>query len=290
MRMRSLLFVPGDSEKKFAKARDLGADVLILDLEDSVAPSMKDEARTLVSGWLDLASEIASALFVRINPLDTGLTLTDLAAVVKPGLAGLLIPKANGAADIDRIGHYLDALEIKAGIEPGVVKIAVVATETPEAMFNLGSYNPANSRLVALTWGAEDLAAAIGATDNKEDNGEWTFPYQNARVQCLYAASAAGIAPLDTLYSDFRDLEGLERDCIRARRDGFTGRIAIHPAQVETINRCFSPSAEQIAEARKIVDAFAANPDAGTLGIDGKMFDIPHLKAAQKTLAAAGEI
>lgn len=290
MRLRSLLFVPGDSEKKFAKARDLGADVLILDLEDSVAPSMKDEARTLVSGWLEHANDIASSLFVRINPLDTGLTLTDLAAVVKPGLAGLLIPKANGAADIDRIGHYLDALETKAGIELGVLKIAVVATETPEAMFNLGSYNPANSRLVALTWGAEDLAAAIGATDNKEDSGEWTFPYQNARAQCLYAASAAGIAPLDTLYSDFRDLEGLERDCIRARRDGFTGRIAIHPAQIETINRCFSPSPEQIAEARKIVDAFAANPDAGTLGIDGKMFDIPHLKAAQKTLAAAGEI
>jgi len=289
MRLRSLLFVPGDSDKKFAKARESGADVLILDLEDSVAPSMKDTAREMVQGWLDQAGEVEPALFVRINPLDTGLTLADLSAVVRPGLAGILVPKANGAHDIERIGHYLDALEQRSGIAQGTVKIAVVSTETPAAMFALGSYQQAGERLVGLTWGAEDLGAAIGITDNKEPDGSWTFPYQVARAQCLFAAAAAGVAPLDTLYANFKDPEGLEADCRRARRDGFTGRVAIHPAQVETINRCFSPSEEEVAFARRVVDAFAANPDAGTLGIDGKMVDIPHLVAARKTLAAAGE-
>jgi citrate lyase subunit beta/citryl-CoA lyase len=289
MRLRSLLFVPGDSDRKFAKGRDVGADVLIGDLEDSVAPSMKTEAREMVASWLDDRSPRDWAFFVRVNPFDTGLTLRDLAAVVKPGLDGLLIAKANGAADIARIGHYLDALEEKAGIAIGTVRLAVVATETPAAMFALGSYAPAHPRLVGLTWGAEDLAAAIGAMGNKEDDGSWTTPYAQARNLCLYAASNAGVAPIDTLYADFRDIEGLERDCRRARRDGFTGRIAIHPDQVATINYCFSPSDEQIAEARKIVAAFVAQPEAGTLGIDGKMYDIPHLKAAQRTLAAAGD-
>lgn len=286
MRLRSLLFIPGDSERKFAKARDIGADVLILDLEDAVAPSKKAEARAIVARLLDDHSARDWAFFVRVNPFDTGLTLGDLAAVVKPGLDGVLIPKTNGAADIVQIGHYLDALEEKAGMAIGTVKIAVVATETPAAMFSLGSYAPAHPRLVGLTWGAEDLAAAIGATSNKEDDGRWTDPYRQARSLCLYAAAAAGVAPLDTLFVDFRDTKGLEHDCRRARRDGFTGRIAIHPDQVATINRCFSPSAEEVTEARKIVAAFAAQPDAGTLGIDGKMYDIPHLKAAQRTLAA----
>ena len=284
-----MLFVPGDSERKFAKARTIGADVLILDLEDSVAPSMKAAARAAVAAALEDTAPRDWSFFVRINPFDTGLTLGDLAAVVKPGLDGLLIPKANGASDIDRIGHYLDALEEKSGMDVGTVKIAVVATETPAAMFNLGSYAPAHPRLVGLTWGAEDLSAAIGATNNKDADGNWTEPYVQARNLCLYAASNAGVAPLDTLFADFRDAEGLERDCRRARRDGFTGRIAIHPDQVATINRCFSPSEEQIVEARKIVAAFAAQPDAGTLGIDGKMYDIPHLKAAQRTLAAIGD-
>lgn len=289
MKMRSLLFVPGDSEKKFAKARDIGADVLILDLEDAVAPSMKDEARGIVSGWLDQASDVEAALFVRINPLDTGLTLADLAAVVRPGLAGVVVPKANGGHDIARIDNYLSALEQKAAMAAGTVKIMVVCTETPAAMFALGTYQGASERLVGLTWGAEDLGAAIGITDNKEADGSWTFPYQVARAQCLFAAAAAGVAPVDTLYANFKDPEGLEADCGRARRDGFTGRIAIHPAQVETINRCFSPSEEEVAFARRVVDLFAANPGVGTLGLDGKMLDIPHLKAAQKVLAAAGE-
>ena len=288
MRLRSLLFVPGDSERKFAKAQGVGADVLILDLEDAVAPSMKDAARSHVAALLEERSPRDWSFFVRINPFDTGLTLADLAAVVKPGLDGLLVPKANGAEDIVRVGHYLDALEQRSGMTIGTVKIAVVATETPAAMFALGSYAPAHPRLAGLTWGAEDLAAAIGATGNKETNGEWTRPYQQARSLCLYAAANAGVAPIDTLYADYRDPEGLELDCRRARRDGFTGRIAIHPDQIETINRCFSPSAEELGEARKIVAAFAAQPDAGTIGIDGKMFDIPHLKAARRTLAAFG--
>lgn len=286
MRLRSLLFVPGDSERKFAKAQASGADALILDLEDSVALSKKAEARAHVAALID-TSPRPWRFFVRPNPFDTGLTADDLAAVVKPGLDGLLIPKADGAHDIVRVGEMLDTLEAAAGMAAGSVKIAVVATETPTAVFNLGSYTPAHPRLVGLTWGAEDLAAAVGATANRDAQGAWTFPYQIVRTQCLFAAAAAGVAPLDTLYADFRNLEGLAEDCRLARRDGFTGRLAIHPDQVAIINDCFSPSAEDVAHARRVVEAFAAQPDAGTLGIDGKMYDLPHLKAAQRTLAAA---
>lgn len=289
MRLRSLLFVPGDSEKKFARASQGNADVLILDLEDSVAPAIKPQARETVAGWLAGAQKLGAALFVRPNPLDSGLIDDDLAAVVRPGLAGLLVPKANGAEDIAEIARKLDRLEAAAGMAAGTVKIAVVSTETPLAMFNLQSYTPPHPRLVGLTWGAEDLGAAIGATDNKEPDGSWTFPYQVARAQCLFASASAGVVPIDTLYANFRDPEGLEADCRKARRDGFLGRIAIHPDQVDIINRCFSPSEEEVAQARRIVDAFTANPELGTIGIDGKMYDIPHLKAAHKTLAAAGE-
>jgi citrate lyase subunit beta / citryl-CoA lyase len=286
MRLRSLLFVPGDSERKFARGRESGADALILDLEDAVAPLQKAAARDLVGHLLDRETSRPWAFFVRVNALDTGLTLDDMAAVVKPGLDGLLIPKADGAADILRIAHYLDALEVRAGMERGSVRLAVVCTETPKAMFNLGSYAPAHPRLAALTWGAEDLSAAIGGTGNKENDGSWTMPYQVARTLCLFAAAAAEAAPIDTLFANFKDPEGLERDCRRSRRDGFTGRVAIHPDQVGIINQCYAPSEAEIAEARKIVAAFEANPGAGTLGIDGKMYDIPHLKAAHKTLAS----
>jgi citrate lyase subunit beta/citryl-CoA lyase len=288
MKLRSMLFVPGDSEKKFAKAAGTGADALILDLEDAVAPSQKAEARAIVGRLLDDRAPRDWLFFVRINPLGTGLTDDDLAAVVKPGLDGILLPKANGAEDVATVAARLDRLEAAADIAAGTVRIAVVSTETPRAMFNLGSYAPAHPRLLALTWGAEDLAAAIGATDNKEADGGWTSPYVVARALCLFASAAAEVIALDTLYADFRDTEGLERDCRRSRRDGFTGRIAIHPDQVATINRAYSPSDEEVAHARRIVDAFAARPDAGTLGIDGKMYDIPHLVAARKTLAAAG--
>ena len=286
MRLRSLLFVPGDSERKYARARECGADALILDLEDSVAPPQKAAARALAAKLIDHAPKRDWSLFVRVNALDTGLTLDDLAAVVKPGLDALLIPKTNGAADLERIGHYLDALEARAGMPQGSVKLASVATETPKAMFALGSYAPAHARLIALTWGAEDLSAALGATDNKEPDGAWTFPYQLARAQCLIAASAAGVAAIDTLFADYRDLAGLEQDCRRSRRDGFAGRLAIHPDQIAAINRSYAPSQAEIEHARRIVAAFEANPGAGTLGIDGKMVDIPHLKAARKTLAS----
>ena len=286
MRLRSLLFVPGNSERKFARAKVCAADALILDLEDFVAPPRKAAARALVARLIDDEADRVWSCFVRVNALDTGLTLDDLAAVVKPGLDAILIPKANGAAELEPIGARLDALEESAGMRQGSVKLACVATETPKAMFALGSYAPPHPRLVALTWGAEDLAAALGATDNKEADGSWTFPYQLARAQCLFAAAAAEVAAIDTVFTNFRDTGGLEQDCRRSRRDGFVGRLAIHPDQVAVINRAYSPSEAEIEHARKIVAAFDADPSAGTLGVDGKMVDIPHLKAARKTLAS----
>jgi citrate lyase subunit beta/citryl-CoA lyase len=289
MRLRSLLFVPGDSERKFAKAEACGADALILDLEDAVAPSQKPLARRLVGALLDRRAITPWSFWVRVNAFDTGLTAEDLAAVVRPGLDGILLPKANGAQDVVRLAAELDAFEAQAGMTPGAIRILVVSTETPAAMFNLGSYAPAHPRLAGLTWGAEDLSAAIGATTNKGPDGDWSHPYQLARSLCLFAAAAADVAPIETLYADFRDNDGLTVSCRAARRDGFTGRIAIHPDQVAAINSCFTPSAEDVAHARRVVDAFAAQPDAGTLGIDGKMYDIPHLKAAQRVLAAAVE-
>lgn len=289
MRLRSLLFVPGDGERKFAKATGCGADGLILDLEDAVAPSQKPEARRLVASLLEHRGTTAWSFWVRVNAFETGLTAEDLAAVVRPGLDGILLPKANGAQDVVRLGRELDALEAKAGLTVGATRVLVVSTETPAAMFNLGSYAPAHPRLAGLTWGAEDLSAAIGATTNKGPDGEWSHPYQLARSLCLFAAAAAEVAPIDTLYADFRDSDGLIASCRAARRDGFTGRIAIHPDQVAAINACFTPSGDDIAHARRVVEAFAAQPDAGTLGIDGKMYDIPHLKAARRVLAAAVE-
>jgi citrate lyase subunit beta/citryl-CoA lyase len=286
MKLRSLLFVPGDSERKFVKAQSSGADALILDLEDSVAPSEKPRARAMVGAALDERSPRPWSTFVRVNALDSGLTLDDLAAIVKPGLDVVMLPKAEGAKDVERLGHYLDAFEVMAGLPIGAVKISVVATETPRAMFGLATYAPAHPRLIALTWGGEDLAAALGATANREPDGAWAFPYQVARAQCLLAASAAETTPIDTVHTDFRDLKGLEDDCRRSRRDGFLGRMAIHPDQVATINACYSPSAAEIAAARRIVEAFEAAPGAGALGIDGKMVDIPHLKAAKKLLAS----
>lgn len=282
------MFVPGDSERKFARGAVSGADALILDLEDSVAPSSKDVARAHVVSLLDAGKTRDWRFFVRVNAADSGLMLDDLAAVVRPGLDGIMLPKVNGAHDLVRVGHFVDALEARAGMPAGGVALLPVATETPAAMFALGSYAPAHRRLCGLTWGGEDLAAAIGATANREE-GRWTEPYRHVRTQCLFAAAAAGVAPIETLYADFRDRGGLVADCRIARRDGFTGRMAIHPDQVQPINERFSPSPEDVAFARRVVDAFAAAADAGVIGIDGRMYDIPHLKAARRTLAAAGE-
>jgi citrate lyase subunit beta/citryl-CoA lyase len=281
------LFVPADSEKKFAKAQETGADGLIVDLEDSVAPAFKAAARQTVAGWIDATAGRDWGFWVRVNPFDTGLTMDDLAAVVRPGLDGIVLPKANGAQDVARLGHCLDALEAKAGMAQGSVRIIVVATETAQAMFNLGSYAPAHPRLAALTWGAEDLSAVVGSTANKDDSGDWSQPYQLARSLCLMAAAAAVVPALDTLYADFRNEDGLVAACRVSRRDGFVGRLAIHPAQVAGINHAFAPSDADLALAGQIVAAFEANPDLGTIGIDGKMYDIPHLKQARRTLAAA---
>lgn len=284
--LTSLLFVPGDSEKKYLKAIETGADGLILDLEDSVAPANKAAARALVAQLLERHSG-GPALWVRVNALDTGLTTLDLAAVVRPGLRGIMLPKSNGAQDLAQVSYYLDALEAAAGLAPNSLRIIVVATETAGAMFNLGSYAPGHPRLAALTWGAEDLSAVVGSTDNKDPNGAWSQPYQLARSLCLFAAAKAEVAALDTLYSDFRDEAGLSASCRISRRDGFSGRLAIHPAQVAGIQAAFAPSAEERALAERIVAAFEADPGLGTIGIDGKMYDIPHLKQARRTLASA---
>lgn len=288
MKMRSFLFVPADSEKKLDKACDSAADVLIVDLEDSVAESRKVVGRQLAAEFLR-RPRIGrhSGLFVRVNPLSGPHCMDDLAAVVGEGLDGVVLPKADGIDDVIRLGHCLDALEARAGLAQGSVKILVVATETAAAVLNIGGYQRAHPRLAGLTWGAEDLSAALGAASNREADDTLSHAYLMARSLCLVGAAAAGVAPIDTLYADFRDMDGLERDCAASRRRGFTGRIAIHPAQVDVINRCYSPSEEDLALARGIVDAFDARPDAGTVGIDGKMYDRPHLVQALRTLAAA---
>lgn len=285
---RSLLFVPGDSEKKIAKSQEVQPDVVILDLEDAVAPSQKAAARDVVRAYLESSRGKRSAkLFVRVNPLQTGMTLADLAAIMPGAPDGIVQPKTASAGDVIRLGHYLDAFEAQNGLAAGSTVILPVATEVPQAMFTLGGYDTVGPRLAGVTWGAEDLSAAIGSIGNKGDDGDWSTPFQLARSLCLFAASAAGVAALDTLYADFKDDEGLLRASRRARRDGFSGKIAIHPAQVATINAAFSPTEEEVAHARRIIKLFEDNPDAGTLSMDGAMLDIPHLTQARKTVALA---
>jgi citrate lyase subunit beta/citryl-CoA lyase len=289
--IRSFLFIPADSEKKLGKADASGADAIILDLEDSVAPANKPRAREMARAFLSdrpLAGR-RYQIWVRINPLDTDMALGDLAAVVSGSPDGIMIPKPEGPADLLQLSHYLDALEIQAGLEPGAIKIVPVASETPGAVFKLGRYAEAGlTRLEAITWGAEDLSAALGASTNLDASGEWAPAYKLARSLSLLAAHAAGVQAIDTLYVDFRNEEGLRASCRAARSEGFTGRLAIHPAQVAIINECFSPSAGEIDHAKRVLAAFAANPDAGTAGLDGKMIDIPHLKQAKRVLAQAG--
>ncbi|TVT48631.1 MAG: CoA ester lyase [Denitromonas halophila] len=288
MKTRSFLFVPADSEKKLDKARDSAADVLILDLEDSVAAARKPIAREQAAGYLrETAGRRSWSGFVRINPFSDSAAIADLASVVGPGLDGVVLPKADGIDDVIRLGHCLDVLEARSGLVRGAVRILVVATETSAAMLNMSGYQRSHPRLLGLTWGAEDLSAALGAETNREADGALSHPYLIARSMCLVASAAAAVAPIDTLFSDFRDEKGLEDDCIASRRRGFVGRIAIHPAQVETINRCYAPSGADLAHARAVVDAFENNPEAGTVGIDGRMYDRPHLVQALRTLASA---
>ena len=285
---RSFLFIPGDSEKKLGKADDCAADALILDLEDSVAPTRKAIARDMVAEFLAARPLAArrSQLWVRVNPLDTSHTLADLAAVTPAAPDGVMLPKVNGPEDVAQVSHYLSALETAAGLQRGSILILPVATETAIAPFRLGDYAGARlERLYGLTWGAEDLSSAIGASGNTDASGEWSLTYKMVRSLTQIGAHAAGVEAVDTLYVDFRNPDGLRDSCKAARAEGFSGRIAIHPAQVDIINQCFSPSPEEVDFARRVVDLFAANPDAGTLGLDGKMLDIPHLKQAQRTLA-----
>lgn len=285
MKLRSLLFVPGDSEAKIAKSAGIDADVLIFDLEDSVVAARRPEARKLVLAHLEAnRSGRTSRFYVRINPLDTADALADLEAIMPGAPDGIVLPKARGVEDIAELTVVLDQFEAALGLPPESTRIIPVATETPAAMFALGSYVLAGPRLAGITWGAEDLSAAIGATGYKED-GNWTAPYQLARSLCLFAASAAEVAPIDTLHADFRDEAGLAETARKARRDGFAGMLAIHPAQVPIINTAFTPSAEEIAHAEAVVAVFAANPEAGVASLDGKMLDRPHLVQAEKILA-----
>lgn len=279
---RSLLFAPGDSARKIEKACASAADAILLDLEDAVADANKPEARKLVAGYL-AAKGRRPGLWVRINPLEGPHALQDLAAVVPSRPDGIILPKAT-RADADTLDHYLTALEAAAGHPVGAIKVIVVATETAPALFGLGDYGGC-PRLAALTWGAEDLATALGATDNRNAQGEYEFPYQLARTLCLAGAVTAGVPAIETIHGDFRDAAGLERVASTARRAGFKGMIAIHPDQVAIINRAFSPSPDEIARAERIVAAFDANPSLGTVGLDGEMLDLPHLKRAQAVLA-----
>ena len=279
MRMRSLLFIPGDRPERMEKALDVGADALILDLEDSVAVSAKKRARLAIAAFL--AGPRRAPSFVRVNPLGCGLVEDDLAAVLPARPDGIVLPKAEGAASLRALVALLD--RHGASMAP----ILPIATETPAAIFQLGSYGEVADRLCGLTWGAEDLPAAIGAAAAREENGRYTPPYELVRSLTLFAAHAAGVPAVETVYPDFRDLEGLAAYAARASRDGFTGMMAIHPAQVQVINTAFTPSEAAVAHARAVVAAFEANPDSGALQLDGRMIDAPHLKMARNIIERA---
>jgi citrate lyase subunit beta/citryl-CoA lyase len=286
MEPRSMLFVPGDSERKLARGESSGADALVLDLEDSVPADRLGAARAMVREYLGSHRERArQQLWVRVNPLSSGKTLADLAAIAAGAPDGIMLPKTNSAADVVVASHYLSALEVRDGLDEGRVRIFAIATETAPSLFALGSYTGCSPRLAGMTWGAEDLAAALGAATNRDERGELEFTYRLARSLCLAGAVAAGVQPLDTVFVDFRDAAGLRAEARAAARAGFTGKIAIHPDQVPIINDAFTPTAEEIAHAHRVIEAFAAG--AGTVSLDGKMLDMPHLKQAQRVLALA---
>ena len=285
---RSWLFAPGDSERKMEKAAAGPADVVLLDLEDAVAEDVKPWARAMISAFLAAQPEPdRSRLWVRVNPLDGPHALADLAAVLPARPGGVMLPKSRGRADVEILDHYLSALEVAAGIERGSTKVIVLVTETAESMFTTGTYRGA-PRLAALTWGAEDLADSVGASENRNADGSYGFTYELARSLCLLGAVAAGVEPVDTVEPDFRDLARLRERAGKVRRDGYRGMLAIHPAQVDVINAAFTPSDEELAEAQEIVDLFAAHPGAGTIGHKGAMLDRPHLARAQALLASRG--
>ncbi len=275
MNLRSLLFVPGDRPDRMAKAALTEADALILDLEDSVALSQKDAARSAVAEFL--TGPRNKPLFVRINPLDGGMADFDLAAILAGRPDGIVLPKAEGAASVMTLAAKLSSAGVSVPILP-------IATETPRAVFKLGEYADVAQHLCGISWGAEDLPAAIGAMASRDDAGQFLPPYEMVRALTLFAAHAAGVAAIETVNPDFRDENRFISYCRKARRDGFTGMLAIHPNQISVINVAFTPSAQEIAHAQAIVDAFAANPDVGALSLNGKMIDLPHLKQAQRIL------
>jgi citrate lyase subunit beta/citryl-CoA lyase len=279
MRLRSMLFVPGDRPDRMQKAFAAGADALILDLEDAVVPERKAEARRHVAEFVRAVG--GQSIWVRVNPLDSGENERDLDAIVGERPHGVVLPKSEGGEHVDELARRLT--------ERGNVsaQIMAIATETPAAIFGLGTYGGAK-RLAALTWGAEDLPAAIGAISAREEDGGFTAPYEIARALALFAAAAAGVAPIETVYPDYRDLDGLADYAARARRDGFAGMMAIHPSQVPVINEAFTPSEAEIAHAQAVVAAFDSNPGAGALSLDGRMIDRPHLVQARRVLAAVG--
>jgi citrate lyase subunit beta/citryl-CoA lyase len=290
--MRSLLFVPADSAKKLDKGMTSGADALILDLEDSIAPANKDAARRSAFDFLKSASASLKRprLIVRVNSIDTGLTDADLDAVVPGRPDAILLPKAVGGTSVTHLDAKLSAREAIAGLPDNSIEILALATETAASLFVTGSYGGSSPRLTGLTWGAEDLSAELGAETNRDPDGRFLDPYRLARALCLAGAAAAGAQAIDTVYVDFRNDSGLRRECEEARRDGFTGKLAIHPGQVAAINEVFTPTAAMIAHAQAIVDAFTNAPDVGVVGIEGKMYDRPHLVRAQALLKRATEI
>lgn len=289
--MRSLLFVPGDSARKLEKGSGSGADALILDLEDSVALSRKDEARQTVADYLKSADRSAGAprLIVRVNAFDTGLTDADLAAVIKGAPDAILLPKANSGADIQALAARISVEEAEAGLADGGIRIHALITETAAGLLAAASFAAKSDRLAALSWGAEDLAADIGASSNKDQDGRYTDVFRLARTMTILAAAKARVEAIDTVFTDFRDMEGLNAECRAAVRDGFSGKMAIHPDQVAVINQAFTPPPEDVERAVRIMALFAAaGPDAGVLSLDGKMIDRPHLRQAERVARRAG--
>jgi citrate lyase subunit beta/citryl-CoA lyase len=287
--MRSLLFVPADGGSKLDKAFQSGADAVIVDLEDSIAHDRKAAARESAAAFLKQAVGQAKRprLLVRVNAIATGLIDADLDAIVPARPDAIMLPKAEGGASVSHADAKLTAREAIADIDDGYIKIVAQAVESAAGLFAAGTLAGASKRLIGLTWGPEDLSAEVGAEANRDADGRLTEPFRFARSVCLFAAAAAEVAAIETVYVDFRNLAGLKRETEDARRDGFSGRLAIHPAQVPVINEVFTPTPDAIARAKTVIAAFAAAPGAGVVAIEGKMYDRPHLARAQRLIAQA---
>ncbi len=288
--MRSLLFVPADGGSKLDKAMTSGADAVIIDLEDSITPERKPQARGAALEFLKSvqARTQRPRLLVRINGLDTGMTDADLDAIVAGRPDAVVFPKAEGGSSVIHLDAKLTAREAIAGIAEGSIKILAQAVESAAGLFAVGSFRDTSPRLIGITWGPEDLSAELGAEANRDTQGLLTEPYRLARSMCLYGAAMAKLPAIETVYVDFRNVDGLRRDTEESRRDGFTARLAIHPAQVPVINDVFTPTPAQIEKAKAVIAAFAAQPGAGAVGIGGRMYDRPHLVRAQALLARTG--